>query len=358
MPTLLLNYEDLHDDITRIANGDKSPILSPPHFRVLNKVSKSSDSLPQLLDLADIELGKEYELVISTYACLCRYRTRGHGSSHEVLDQCCLAMEECLNSVYRQSRVADNSIGPLEIRVVKNGTFEELMDYAISQDASINQYKVPSLCRAFTTTTKSTSKRNRCSWNCGNTAHECPSLRTFHPGCFAGNYGSLLPRDCHELGHGALNDAIRNLYYEHSRQSQRIALLVIIQMVPEAVRIRYIEHLIRRNMLGENLNFIPDAMARSMENVWSALSKQIQWSTMLYHCNPRAIRMPVPVVVRADQRCPYVEPTTNIIGRDGQCMDVKDNQYNNGNAIILWACGNAQPCLTDNNSNDFYHAAN
>ncbi|PWA85299.1 auxin-responsive GH3 family protein [Artemisia annua] len=52
-------------------------------------------------------------------------------------------MEECLNSVYRQSRVADNSIGPLEIRVVKNGTFEELMDYSISQDASINQYKVP-----------------------------------------------------------------------------------------------------------------------------------------------------------------------------------------------------------------------
>ncbi|PWA53911.1 ribosome-inactivating protein bryodin II [Artemisia annua] len=99
---------------------------------------------------------------------------------------------------------------------------------------------------------------------------------------FAGNYGSLLPRDCHELGHGALNDAIMNLYYEHSRQSQRIALLVIIQMVPEAVRIRYIEHLIRRNMLGENLNFIPDAMARSMENVWSALSKQIQWSTSEY----------------------------------------------------------------------------
>ncbi|KAB2626523.1 indole-3-acetic acid-amido synthetase GH3.1 [Pyrus ussuriensis x Pyrus communis] len=63
--------------------------------------------------------------------------------SHEVLDKCCLAMEESLNSVYRQGRVADNSIGPLEIRVVKNGTFEELMDYAISRGASINQYKAP-----------------------------------------------------------------------------------------------------------------------------------------------------------------------------------------------------------------------
>nr|GEW52885.1 hypothetical protein [Tanacetum cinerariifolium] len=201
-----------------------------PHEAV-NSGSKSGDSLPQLLDLADLELGKEYELVISTYSGLCRYRVGdilrvtgfhnaapqfkfirrknvllsidadktdetelqnaiekasellkefntavveytsygdtktipghyviywellvkdpGHGPSPEVLDQCCLAMEECLNSVYRQSRVADNSIGPLEIRVVKNGTFEELMDYAISRGASINQYKVPR-CVSFT----------------------------------------------------------------------------------------------------------------------------------------------------------------------------------------------------------------
>ncbi|CBI33740.3 unnamed protein product, partial [Vitis vinifera] len=62
---------------------------------------------------------------------------------------CCLAMEESLNTVYRQGRVADNSIGPLEIRVVKSGTFEELMDYAISRGASINQYKVPR-CVNFT----------------------------------------------------------------------------------------------------------------------------------------------------------------------------------------------------------------
>lgn len=66
-----------------------------------------------------------------------------NGPGNDVLGQCCLAMEEALNSVYRQCRVADRSIGPLEIRVVKNGTFEELMDYAISRGASINQYKVP-----------------------------------------------------------------------------------------------------------------------------------------------------------------------------------------------------------------------
>ncbi|GMG98647.1 hypothetical protein Nepgr_000487 [Nepenthes gracilis] len=60
------------------------------------------------------------------------------------LEDCCLAVEESLNSVYRQCRVSDGSIGPLEIRVVENGTFDKLMDYAISQlGASINQYKAP-----------------------------------------------------------------------------------------------------------------------------------------------------------------------------------------------------------------------
>ncbi|GJU95749.1 indole-3-acetic acid-amido synthetase GH3.6-like protein [Tanacetum coccineum] len=38
---------------------------------------------------------------------------------------------------------SDKSIGPLEIRIVDNGTFDKLMDYAISLGASINQYKTP-----------------------------------------------------------------------------------------------------------------------------------------------------------------------------------------------------------------------
>nr|GEV01276.1 ribosome-inactivating protein [Tanacetum cinerariifolium] len=59
----------------------------------------------------------------------------------------------------------------------------------------------------------------------------------------------------------------------------------------------------------------------------------------------RAIRMSVPVAVGADEPCPYGEPTTNIIGRDGQCVDVKENKYDNGDPIVLWAFGNAQPVL-------------
>ncbi|XP_076934345.1 putative indole-3-acetic acid-amido synthetase GH3.1 [Bidens hawaiensis] len=62
--------------------------------------------------------------------------------TNEVLEQCCLVMENSLNSVYRQGRVECNSIGPLELRLVKNGTFEEVMDFALEKGASINQYMV------------------------------------------------------------------------------------------------------------------------------------------------------------------------------------------------------------------------
>nr|CAA42636.1 auxin-responsive GH3 product [Glycine max] len=197
--------------------------------------SGSSFTLSRLIDLDDVELGKSYEIVVTTYSGLCRYRVGdilrvtgfhntapqfsfvrrknvllsidsdktdeaelqnavekasvllkefktsvveytsfadtksipGHyviywellmkdssnAPTTEALEQCCLTMEESLNAVYRQGRVADHSIGPLEIRVVKNGTFEELMDYAISRGASISQYKVPR-CVTFTPITE------------------------------------------------------------------------------------------------------------------------------------------------------------------------------------------------------------
>ncbi|ERN12786.1 hypothetical protein AMTRI_Chr02g217940 [Amborella trichopoda] len=176
-----------------------------------------------LVDLVDVEVGQEYELVVTTYAGLYRYRVGdvlrvagfknkapqfnfvcrknvalsiesdktdevelhnavirasihlepfdaslveytshadtttipGHyvlywelrdGQTHVppfVFEDCCLTIEESLNSVYRQSRASDKSIGPLEIRVVESGTFDKLMDYALSRGASINQYKAP-----------------------------------------------------------------------------------------------------------------------------------------------------------------------------------------------------------------------
>nr|GFA88811.1 ribosome-inactivating protein [Tanacetum cinerariifolium]GFA89110.1 ribosome-inactivating protein [Tanacetum cinerariifolium] len=170
-----------------------------------------------------------------------------------------------------------------------------------------------------------------------------PSINyTYSQISFDGGYGSLRDREATKLGHGALNDARRNLFTEQSAfNSKKRALLVIVQMVSEEVRIKYIEHLIQRNMLRENLNFIPDPMAISMEKKWSGLSEQVQWSgesrVFLWEIPVR-----IPVVVGADEQCSDGEPTINIIGRDGHVVDVKDEQYNNRNPIILCVCGNAK----------------
>ncbi|KAL2331787.1 hypothetical protein Fmac_019368 [Flemingia macrophylla] len=188
--------------------------------------SVSHEEKERLVDLADVKLGQEYELVVTTYAGLYRYRVGdilrvagfrnnapqfnfvcrknvvlsidsdktdevelqnavNSGSDHlaefgaslteytsyadtstipghyvlyweistnnnnvetpipsSVFSDCCFAIEQSLNSVYRQGRVSD-SIGPLEIKVVENGTFDKLMDFALTQGASINQYKTP-----------------------------------------------------------------------------------------------------------------------------------------------------------------------------------------------------------------------
>ncbi|OVA11335.1 GH3 auxin-responsive promoter [Macleaya cordata] len=60
-----------------------------------------------------------------------------------VFEDCCLTIEESLNSVYRRLRVREKSVGPLEIRIVEKGSFTKLMDFAISKGASISQYKTP-----------------------------------------------------------------------------------------------------------------------------------------------------------------------------------------------------------------------
>ncbi|KAE8654809.1 putative indole-3-acetic acid-amido synthetase GH3.1 [Hibiscus syriacus] len=191
---------------------------------VSESTALNDEEKKKLVDLVDVELGREYELVVTTYAGLYRYRvgdilrvpgfknnapqfnficrknvvlsidsdktdevelqnavtnaanqlmqfeaslveytsyadtsaSPGHYVLYweisvkdatlippSVFEDCCFTVEESLNSVYRQGRVSDKSIGPLEIRVVENGTFDLLMDFALTQGASVNQYKTP-----------------------------------------------------------------------------------------------------------------------------------------------------------------------------------------------------------------------
>ncbi|WMV48841.1 hypothetical protein MTR67_042226 [Solanum verrucosum] len=62
-----------------------------------------------------------------------------------LFEGCCLTIEESLNSIYRQGRTSDKSIGPLEIRIVETGSFDKHMDLSCTSllGASISQYKTP-----------------------------------------------------------------------------------------------------------------------------------------------------------------------------------------------------------------------
>lgn len=62
-----------------------------------------------------------------------------------LMEQCCFAMEQSLDPVYRRVRTVTKEIGPLEIRVVKNGTFDELMyhHFLSRGGTSLSQYKPP-----------------------------------------------------------------------------------------------------------------------------------------------------------------------------------------------------------------------
>ncbi|KAL4308501.1 hypothetical protein GQ457_01G049630 [Hibiscus cannabinus] len=60
----------------------------------------------------------------------------------KVMEACCSRIEDSLHFTYRRYR-KENIIAALEIRVVKQGTFEALMDYFVSRGPSLSQYKTP-----------------------------------------------------------------------------------------------------------------------------------------------------------------------------------------------------------------------
>ncbi|CAN6477802.1 unnamed protein product [Victoria cruziana] len=66
----------------------------------------------------------------------------------QAIDRCCLTIEESLNSVYRSLRAYYKRLGPLEIKLVKIGTFRKVMDQAIARGASAAQYKPPKCAKS------------------------------------------------------------------------------------------------------------------------------------------------------------------------------------------------------------------
>ncbi|XP_022959960.1 ribosome-inactivating protein cucurmosin [Cucurbita moschata] len=94
---------------------------------------------------------------------------------------------------------------------------------------------------------------------------------------YTGNYENLQTaakklRENIELGLPALDSAITTLFH-YNAEAAASALLVLIQTTSEAARFRYIELQIANNV---GTKFKPSQTIISLENNWSALSKQIQ----------------------------------------------------------------------------------
>ncbi|XP_013609446.1 PREDICTED: 4-substituted benzoates-glutamate ligase GH3.12-like isoform X2 [Brassica oleracea var. oleracea] len=105
----------------------------------------------EIVDLVNVEIGSYYEPLITNYYghYIFYWELKAKNISdtikpdNKVLVECCCVMEESLSALYREIRSKDGSIGPLEIRVVQQGTFNSLMEFSISQGASPSQYKTP-----------------------------------------------------------------------------------------------------------------------------------------------------------------------------------------------------------------------
>ncbi|KFK25569.1 hypothetical protein AALP_AA8G132000 [Arabis alpina] len=117
--------EDLHNAVTN------AKLLLEPHDIMLTDFTSrvDSSSIPGHYVLY-WELGR-------------KFKDAKLELDRDVMEECCYTVEESLDSVYRKQRKHDKSIGPLEIKVVKPGAFDELMNFSLSRGSSLSQYKTP-----------------------------------------------------------------------------------------------------------------------------------------------------------------------------------------------------------------------
>ncbi|TYH22550.1 hypothetical protein ES288_A04G137300v1 [Gossypium darwinii] len=98
------------------------------------------------LQLVDYTSAVDISLIPGHYILFWELKMEESSKSPElrpsIIEECCYIVEQSLNFVYRASRMG-NSIGPLEIRVVKHGTFDALMEFSVSKGFSVSQYNTP-----------------------------------------------------------------------------------------------------------------------------------------------------------------------------------------------------------------------
>ena len=64
-------------------------------------------------------------------------------ASDELLSECCNCLDKSFVDAGYMSSRKTNCIGPLELRVVRKGTFQKILDHFLGLGAAVSQYKTP-----------------------------------------------------------------------------------------------------------------------------------------------------------------------------------------------------------------------
>ncbi|KAJ4851105.1 hypothetical protein Tsubulata_048266 [Turnera subulata] len=199
---------------------------------------------------------------------------------------------------------------------------------------------------------------------------------------FSGQYPELekaatANRQGIDLGIPALEAAISSLYRSNRTPVNTLArsLMVVMQMISEAARFRYVEQQVRfSNKSGGYGSFRPDQSVLALESNWNLLSSEIQESYQRAFSNvvqlkrsngetlnvdsvspilkphlallkflckstePTSTSGLLHMVSDYDDACLTPEPTMKIMGRHGACIDVWYKNYTDGNKISLYKC--------------------
>uniref|UniRef100_A0A9I9E5S2 Ribosome-inactivating protein n=2 Tax=Cucumis melo TaxID=3656 RepID=A0A9I9E5S2_CUCME len=172
------------------------------------------------------------------------------------------------------------------------------------------------------------------------------------------------------LGFDPIDVAISTLFH-YRQDSVPNAFLVILQMVIEGMKFKFIEQSVFMN-IKYGYNFKPSLAFVSLQDNWVKLSSQIQVSPslqgifgeviQLYDSNDKIIQVDAidyPIIIPniamqlhhhcnvskkiikmtvQNDPCNVQSRTTHIIGRAGLCVDVENRLSNDGSPLILYPC--------------------
>eukprot|EP00262_Sarcandra_glabra_P007506 TRINITY_DN20364_c0_g1_i1.p1 TRINITY_DN20364_c0_g1~~TRINITY_DN20364_c0_g1_i1.p1 ORF type:complete len:659 (+),score=50.67 TRINITY_DN20364_c0_g1_i1:248-1978(+) len=115
----------------------------------LQPMLRGEDAKAEVMEFTsffDLESSPKHVVVFMEVSGGCMFLQGNLEESAVVLRRCAASVESSLGSIYNVQRTRGD-LGPLEIAVVKSGSFDNLLQMAVENGAPANQYKPPRILR-------------------------------------------------------------------------------------------------------------------------------------------------------------------------------------------------------------------